>query len=180
MDRDGDGKLYLKEVYAWVERMKALRDKATASCLSLLIQEQGEGLFSTVDADRDGRLSVRELRGAAKLIDRLDANGDGCLALAEVPRQHQGSFEKGAIGLSPGAGRAILVRAGGRMPPPAPRRARGPAWFTKMDRNSDGDVSRKEFLGTDEQFRAIDADGDGLITAAEAEAFEKRTGESRR
>src|SRR5262249_16069751 len=78
MDRDRDGKVHLKEVFAWVDRMKVLREKATSSCLSLLIQEQGDGLFSMLDADADGRLSVRELRGAAKRLERLDADGDGC------------------------------------------------------------------------------------------------------
>ena len=43
-----------------------------------------------------------------------------------------------------------------------------------MDRNCDGDVSRKEFLGTDEQFREIDTDGDGLISVEEAEAYDRR------
>ena len=38
-----------------------------------------------------------------------------------------------------------------------------------MDRNGDGDVSRREFLGTDEEFRRLDRDGDGLISAEEAE-----------
>ena len=45
----------------------------------------------------------------------------------------------------------------------------GPAWFRKMDRNGDGDVSPREFLGTPEDFKRIDADGDGLIDAREAE-----------
>ena len=48
----------------------------------------------------------------------------------------------------------------------------GPLWFRKMDKNRDGDVSRREFLGTDEQFRQIDADGDGLISAEEAERYD--------
>ena len=35
------------------------------------------------------------------------------------------------------------------------------------------DVSRREFLGTDAQFRAIDTDGDGLISIEEAEAYDR-------
>jgi hypothetical protein len=38
-----------------------------------------------------------------------------------------------------------------------------------MDRNGDGDVSRREWLGTEEEFRRLDADGDGLISPDEAE-----------
>jgi hypothetical protein len=41
-----------------------------------------------------------------------------------------------------------------------------------MDRNRDGDVSQKEFLFSTDKFREIDADGDGLISAAEAERHE--------
>ena len=37
-----------------------------------------------------------------------------------------------------------------------------------MDRNSDGDISRREFLGTAAQFRQLDADGDQLIDLDEA------------
>jgi Ca2+-binding EF-hand superfamily protein len=47
-----------------------------------------------------------------------------------------------------------------------------------MDRNGDGDVSTTEFLGSREQFRRIDTDGDGLIDVGEAEradqGFRKR------
>ena len=53
-------------------------------------------------------------------------------------------------------------------------RANAPVWFRKMDKNNDGDISPREWLGTDEDFKAIDADGDGLISAAEAIAFETK------
>jgi hypothetical protein len=37
-----------------------------------------------------------------------------------------------------------------------------------MDRNGDGELSPREFLGTSEEFRRLDTDGDGLISLAEA------------
>src|SRR5262249_28497923 len=46
----------------------------------------------------------------------------------------------------------------------------GPDWFRRMDRNRDGDVSRREFLGPREQFDRIDRDRDGLIDPDEAAA----------
>jgi hypothetical protein len=38
-----------------------------------------------------------------------------------------------------------------------------------MDVNNDGDVSEREFLGSREDFKKIDTDGDGLISVEEAE-----------
>jgi hypothetical protein len=37
-----------------------------------------------------------------------------------------------------------------------------------MDRNHDGEITWREFLGSREQFRKLDLDGDGVITIEEA------------
>ena len=122
----------------------------------------------------NGRLSVRELRNAAKVLMKLDADDDGKLASSEIPRNFRGAFEQGAAGVQP-SGLAIAVRLDGMSGQPAPpAKTGGPVWFRKMDRNRDGDVSRKEWLGTKEAFDEIDTDKDGLISVEEAEAYDRR------
>jgi hypothetical protein len=49
-----------------------------------------------------------------------------------------------------------------------------PASPVPVDDNGDGYVSRREFPGTDEQFRQIDTAGDGLISLEEAEKADAR------
>jgi Ca2+-binding EF-hand superfamily protein len=172
MDRDGDGMLFEKEMLAYVGRVDGLRTRASASCVSLVVTDQGKGLFEMIDGDGDGRLSVRELRRLAELVKKLDLDGDGTLARTEVPRRYKGAFERGPVG--GGGGRFAIVLANGfEAAPRPPARSVGPLWFRKMDRNRDGDVSRREFLGTEEDFKAVDTDGDGLISAAEAERYDQ-------
>ena len=51
MDRDGDGKLYLKEVLAYVRRMKELSSGAMASVVTLRlaeVQRSGRAEVATV------------------------------------------------------------------------------------------------------------------------------------
>ncbi len=179
MDRDGDGMLFPKEMLAYLDTFQELQAAARASCATVAVTSEGKGLSELLDSNGDSRLSVRELRNAVKLIAELDRDGDGLISRTEIPRCSQATFRLGppageALGYY-SAAQALAVRGGsGIRGGPQPQTPRGPEWFRKMDRNSDGDVSRREFLGTDAQFKAIDTDGDGLISMEEAEAFEKK------
>ncbi len=168
LDRDGDGKLFEKEITSYLDRMKTLQESALSSCASLSVKDQGRGLFDLVDANSDGRLGVREMRQMVKLIDQLDRDGDGQISRAEIPHKYRVDVRRGPSLGNQFAPRAVVVRRMGIVNQPDLPERNGPLWFRKMDRNHDGDVSRREFLGTEEEFRKIDRDGDGLISLEEA------------
>ena len=103
-------------------------------------------------------------------------NGDGAFAETELGTEYV---------LTLGLGRSELRRNSGMMTMqamsmnsgdailPGLEGLDGPEWFRRMDRNQDGDVSVREFLGTSTQFAALDTDQDGLMSASEAEVAEK-------
>lgn len=164
-DRDGDGKVFQKELTATLDELAPLMAAATRGAVTVDVEEAGSGLFSLIDANGDNQLSLRERQEMPRLLERFDTNRDGAISPGEVPRRFRARLTRGWSA----AQEVTFTRLPyGQM---APRRATvGPTWFQKMDRNQDGDVSRREFLGTDEDFRRIDTDGDGLIDAREAEA----------
>jgi Ca2+-binding EF-hand superfamily protein len=169
LDRDGDGKVSRKELQDYLDQVHDRQVQALSRRVACRISAEGRGLFDLLDRDRDGRLGLRELRGAPRLLAALDQDGDGMLSRDEVPRTYQVALGLGQASFHRLGGNVILVP--GHDPatlPPDLSRA-GPVWFRKMDRNGDGDVSPREWLGTPEDFRRIDADSDGLISAEEAE-----------
>jgi Ca2+-binding EF-hand superfamily protein len=167
-DANGDGKLTSAEFDAYFDLQDSFRNVSLAVTPAV----QTPTLFQLLDENRDGRLSVRELRTAwGRLIALEPGNGDVVTAAAIQPIV--------TLRLTHGVDRfnvnQIQFEIGYQTEnQTAPTTQRGPLWFRRMDRNGDGDISRSEFLGTKAEFDAIDTDRDDLIGLAEAEAFDRK------
>jgi hypothetical protein len=160
-DRNGDGRLTLAEAQAYFDLMTQ-----SAGCqVVAAVRETSPDLWAILDGNGDGRLSLAELRTAGHLADTHDQNGDGMLEPGELPRRIEIGLRLGGMGLRPATPSASEETKADAPSPPQ----RGPVWFRKMDRNADNLLSPREFLGRPELFRRLDRDGDGFITAYEAE-----------
>jgi Ca2+-binding EF-hand superfamily protein len=164
MDRNGDGQLTKGEMTAAVTLLEELSHRQAL----LGVADRGVLLFGNLDTNSDGRVGLRELRTASDRLATFDRNGDGQLAAAEIPHRFEWFISQAPLPLG-SAGFVVAANVKrGMAEPPTRAASGGPVWFQKMDRNHDGDLSPREFLGSLAEFRRLDADGDGLIGALEA------------
>jgi hypothetical protein len=165
VDADGDQMVTEKEFDAFLTH----EGDAAGARLVLALTGEGQNLFDQIDANFDGGLTPRELRTAAEQLSDRDQNGDGYLDGDELPQQVGLVLARGRLRLPTAADSAAM-----RRPRAAVRvdEEVGPTWFRKMDRNRDGDLSSREFLGPAELFDRLDANDDGLIDADEALSLE--------
>lgn len=166
VDANADGMVLRDELTGHIDR-----DAMLSQCrLVMRVASKSKSLFQLLDKNYDNRLSQREFTtGFAKVAD-LDLNNDQRIGDHELSSEFSLSFALGrpitftaAANQQPNMG-----SADGRVPEIAS--LEGPRWFVRMDRNRDGDVSEREFLGTVEMFQQVDTDADGLIGLAEATA----------
>ena len=166
VDSDRDGKVTETEFDAFFLN----RSRAAAAQLVLEVSDQGSDLFTALDRNFDRVLTPRELHLASKLLETEDRDGDGFLGGVEMSYNLLLEISRGGS-RPPTANNVIGMR--GSADPQVKADRSGPNWFTKMDRNRDGDVSLTEFAGNRASFNKLDHDGDGLISISEATSAKK-------
>jgi Ca2+-binding EF-hand superfamily protein len=161
-DRDGDGKLARTGLEAFFD----LVELGLACRVIVTVTDRGRNLFDLFDTNSDGRLDLGELTAAAKNLPGELAR-DKPLERNAVAASYHLTVNRGPVGEAFGP---VPFGAAAKPKPPAPPPARGPKWFAAMDKNGDGFVSQREFVGTPELFAKLDKNGDGRISVEEAEA----------
>jgi Ca2+-binding EF-hand superfamily protein len=162
--KEQDGRLSLAELTAYID----LVGRAMSSSTVLMITDHGRGMFDLLDTRHAGRLRQRDLNAAWARLAPWDKDGKGYITKTEVPHQFELQLSRGQPGGSLQIAEGVVIPVRGAEPRLAAA-TKGPLWFQRMDRNGDGYVSPREFLGTREDFQRIDTDGDGLISPEEAE-----------
>lgn len=127
----------------------------------------GYPLLPEIDLNEDGRLTLREIRQAPERLAAFDRDRDGALSAGEIL-----PTVRVAIGSGPTVHAQLAAVRSVHEPAAAPA-VQPPDWFARMDRNKDGDVSRREFLGGQGQFDQLDQDRDQLISIEEAARLKK-------
>lgn len=158
-------------------------------------------VFDAADRNGDGKLSAAELAafveliedgakcqvvlelrdGGKSLFDLLNRDGTtltrveleraagfGPMARADVPSTYRLASRCRPLAAA-FAGMPLVNPSIAEKPAEKEQPKGGPKWFRAMDRNGDGVVTREEFVGRPERFAALDKDGDGRITVVEAE-----------
>ncbi len=163
-DANGDGKLTREEFKKYLE----LQEETINLALTASFGTRRPSLFQLMDDNGDNQLGIRELRTAFQRLIVLEPTGSDTVTQAALQPSASVRFGFAAfLGSDYNMPVNPFARTGAR-------KVSGPLWFRKMDRNGDNDVSRAEFIGPREKFDELDADGDGLISAAEADTADKK------
>lgn len=159
MDADADDKVFVDEMKHYVRT----RAEPKASTCTVNLYDTGNGFFTALDGNADGRVSEREKRKSAQALAQLDRDGKPGVEQTEPARHFHIEFARGSYRLF-SASEQLVAQA----PAFQQRTPSGPIWFQRMDRNNDGDLIFDEFLGPLWIFDDLDADRDELLDPQEA------------
>jgi Ca2+-binding EF-hand superfamily protein len=137
------------------------------NALRVMVHDDFDALFEALDTNADGRLGEREISTAPQRLLERDKNADGALAGDELPTSMIVAFMRS----EPGNASSFYVPEDAATP--RYTATDKPNWFAQADFNSDGDISRREFLGSLEQFNKLDVNHDSFISPDEAPAVDE-------
>ena len=140
MDRDGDGKVTEQEFNAYLDLLQDLQARSRKACVSLVLTDESRGLFDVLDVNRDGRLSVREMRGAAELIAKY-GKGKDQITLADLPKSYRFNVPGPANAAADEYATLFISLYGGGSAAPTYREPQARSGFARWHKNRDGDVS---------------------------------------
>jgi Ca2+-binding EF-hand superfamily protein len=167
IDADGDNKIFGEEMKEFIRA----NGEPTATTCQITVFDDGAGFFSALDTNGDRRISMREMRYADKTLSAMQQDKNPGLGEKEPSRRYRIEFVRGVFNpfgntdrpmVNPNMPQAVVAQA---RPRPV-----GPIWFQRWDRNNDGDITWREFLGPRDVFEQLDTDRDELIDPKEAAA----------
>lgn len=162
VDLDGNEQVTTDEIEAYF----SLDALASQSRIIVSISNETQTLFDILDVDNDNRLDPREfLSGYQRLLEH-DLNEDQSLRRDEFVSTVGMTFTQPELFQTDprrDANAAQNNRQGITQEPLS-----GPLWFRRMDHNLDGEITWREFLGSREDFDAIDVNSDGFVDEQEA------------
>ncbi|SFI89867.1 EF-hand domain-containing protein [Planctomicrobium piriforme] len=175
VDLNHDGNVTLPEIDAYFSLDGLSRQRQYVVTLS----NERITLFDILDARGgvtvgektfgDQRLTPREfLEGAQRLL-AYDRDQDKALTALELVDNFRVAISQPELLDETPLSDQMMMTTGNR--PTMPESDSGPLWFRRMDRNGDGELTWREFLGPRETFVELDRNSDGLIEEAEATDF---------
>jgi Ca2+-binding EF-hand superfamily protein len=167
VDKNKDEMLTVDELTKYLMKDTA----AVQDQVVMTVDNDGKSLFEILDTDLDRRLSPRELKKSLQRVREFDGNRDQSLDHSELRGHFKITVELGKPELFVFDPRVNAMSMNQNRT--VQRTVSGPRWFQRMDRNRDGDISRREFLFDPSLFDLLDRDHDQLISSAEADAYQQ-------
>ena len=166
IDADGDGKIFGEEMKEFIRA----RGEPVATTCQITVFDDGAGFFPALDSNSDRRISMREMRYADKTLVKMQRDDKPGLGEFEPARRYRIEFVRGVFNPFGNPERRVNPLMPQAVVETIKPRPVGPIWFQRWDRNNDGDITWREFLGPRDAFEQLDADRDELIDPKEADA----------
>jgi Ca2+-binding EF-hand superfamily protein len=174
IDADGDEKIFGEEMKEFI---RAQGEPVATTC-QVTAYDDGAGFFSALDANGDRRISMREMRYADRTLATMQRDDKPGLGVSEPARRYRIEFVRGVFNPFGTPDRPMNPQMAQMETAAVKPRPVGPIWFQRWDRNNDGDITWREFLGPRDAFEALDTDRDEMLDPREAAAatqLSKRT-----